>query len=85
MRQEEYNDLPHILTVDTGGRIGTEIATGGDSQTLLLLGAMTVGAIKSIKEEDRESAIRSLRRLLKKYPEWINDPEFNTEWEEQES
>ena len=83
MKQEEFENLPHILSVQTEKGIGSEISSGDDDQTLLLMGAMIVAAIKSMKEENRENALNSIRTLLKKYPLWIEDPELNKVWEEE--
>ena len=83
MKQEEFENLPHILSVQTEKGIGSEVSAGDDDQTLLLMGAMIVAAVKSMKEENSENALKSIRTLLKKYPLWIEDPQLNQTWEEE--
>ncbi len=82
MKREEYENLPHILSVETNDGIGTEIDAGDDNKALMLAGAIIVATIKFMDKENHADALDSLRNLLNAYPMWIIDPEFNKTWEE---
>ena len=84
MNRAELDEYSHILAMHIGDRIGTEINTDDDDETLLLIGGVLVTAVKSMDKENHGKALDSIRGLLDSYDIWIDDPEYNTPWEEEE-
>lgn len=82
MKRAELDSYRHVMAMKIGNGVGTEIDASDDNEALLMTGSLIIAAIKFMDEENRPDALKSLKHLLDKYDEWIEDPDLDQKWEE---